>query len=62
MLWKLLIRWVLGQCSVQCALCTRASNEGHPKVPKDFTITKKAPTRSLSWLKVPTNTIKTLYM
>ena len=37
-------------------LCSRASNEGYPtKVLKYFTITEKAPTRALSWLKVPTS-------
>ena len=41
---------------------TRASNEGYPKVPEDFTITEKAPTRALSGLKPPTSafTFKTL--
>ena len=31
---------------------------------EDFTITKKAPTRAFSWLKVPTNafTLKTLFI
>ena len=40
----------------------RASNEGYPKVPEDFTITEKAPTRALSWLNAPTSafTFKTL--
>ena len=28
----------------------RASNEGYPKVPEDFTITEKASTRAFSWL------------
>ena len=27
----------------------RASNEGNPKVSKDFTITEKAPIRAFSW-------------
>ena len=27
------------------------------KVPEDFTITEKVPTRAFSWLKVPTNTL-----
>ena len=31
-------------------ICTRAWNEGYPKVPEDFTITKKAPTRNLKAL------------
>ena len=35
---------------------SRASNEGYPKVPEDFRITEKAPTRALSWLKAPTST------
>ena len=38
---------------------SRASNEGYPKVPEDFTITEKAPlvTRAaFSWLKAPTRT------
>ena len=40
----------------------RASNEGYPKVPEDFTITEKAATRAFSWLKAPTSdfTFKTL--
>ena len=29
-------------------LLTRASNDGYPKVPKDFTIMEKAPTRTFS--------------
>ena len=39
-----------------------ASNEVHPKVLKDFTITEKAPTRAFSWFKAPTSafTFKTL--
>ena len=28
---------------------TGASNDGYPKVRKDFTITEKAPTRAFSW-------------
>ena len=32
----------------------RASNEGYPKVPEDYTIMEKAPTRAISWLKVAT--------
>ena len=28
----------------------KASNEGYPEVPEDFTITEKAPTRVFSWL------------
>ena len=28
----------------------RASNEGYPKVPENFTITEKAPTRAFSYL------------
>ena len=31
----------------------RASNEGYPKVPEDFTITEKASTRAFAQLKVP---------
>ena len=40
----------------------RAWNEGYPKIPEDFTITEKAPTRAFSWLKAPTSafTFKTL--
>ena len=43
-------------------LKTRASNEGYPKVPEDFTIMEKAPTRAFFWLKAPTSafTFKTL--
>ena len=29
---------------------TRASNEGYLKVPEDFTITEKAPTRIFFWM------------
>ena len=29
---------------------TRASNEDYPKVPEDFTITEKAPTRAFRYL------------
>ena len=36
-------------------ITTRASNKGYPKIPDDFTITEKAPTRAFSWLKVPTS-------
>ena len=32
---------------------TRALNEGYAKGREDFTITEKAPTRALSWLKRP---------
>ena len=41
---------------------TPASNEGYPKVPKDFIITEKASTRASYWLKEPTSafTFKTL--
>ena len=44
------------------SVSTRASNDGYPKGPIDFTITEKAPTRALSWLKAPTSafTFKTL--
>ena len=44
------------------APATRASNEGYPKVPEDFTITEKTLTGTFSWLKAPTNnfTFKTL--
>ena len=40
----------------------RASNEGFPNVPEDFTITEKAPTRAFSWFKAATTafTFKTL--
>ena len=40
-------------------VASRASNEGYPKVPKDFTITEKAPTttRALYWLKAPSYVI-----
>ena len=31
-------------------ICTRAWNEGYPKVPEDFTITEKANTRNLKAL------------
>ena len=31
---------------------TRALSEGYPKVPEDFTITEKAPTKAFSWLVV----------
>ena len=43
-------------------LMGRAWNEGYPKVPEDFAITEKAPTRTCSWLKAPTSafTFKTL--
>ena len=34
-------RW----CSAACVAC-RASNEAYPKVPKDFEITEKAPTKT----------------
>ena len=33
----------------------KAYNEGYPKVPGDFRITEKAPTRAFSWLKAPTS-------
>ena len=36
----------MGRC-----LKARASTEGYPKVPEDFTIMEKAPTRAFSWLK-----------
>ena len=41
---------------------TRASNEGYPKVPEDFTIMEKAPSKDFSWLKAPASafTFKTL--
>ena len=39
-------------------VASRASNEGYPKVPKEFTITEKAPTRAFSWLKAATTTFK----
>ena len=44
------------------AVDTSASNEGYPKVPEDFTIKEKAPTRAFSWLKAATSafTFKTL--
>ena len=29
----------------------RAWNEGYPKVPEEFTITEKVPTKAFSWLK-----------
>ena len=38
-------------------LRTIASNEGHTKVRKDFTIIEKAP-RAFSWLKVPTSALR----
>ena len=38
----------------RCRPGTRAWNEGYPKVPEDFTITKKASTRTL---KVPTSSL-----
>ena len=42
-------------------VASRASNDGYPKVPEDFTIKEKAPTRTFSWLRAPTkDTIKTL--
>ena len=36
--------------------------EVHTKIPEDFTITEKAPTRAFSWLEAPTSafTFKTL--
>ena len=54
--------WGQGSCLINWRAQTRASNEGYPKVPEDFTITEKAPTRALSWLNAPTSafTFKTL--
>ena len=37
-------------------LCAAAWNEDYPRVREDFTITQKASTRALSWLKVPSGT------
>ena len=34
---------------------SRASNEGYPRVPEDFIITEKAPSRAFSWLEVSTS-------
>ena len=34
---------------------SRASNEGYPNVPEDFTTTEKTPSRAFSWLKAPTS-------
>ena len=49
--------WGQGSCLINWPAQTRASNEGYPKVPEDFTITEKAPTTAFSWLKVPTSAI-----
>ena len=49
-------------CTDADTVSTRASNEGYPMVPEDFTITEKAPPGAFSWLKVLINafTFKTL--
>ena len=39
--------------NVPSCVDSRASNEGYPKVPEDFTIMEEAPTRTFSWLKAP---------
>ena len=46
--WQHHCRFVL----VGDTVTSRASNEGYPKVPKDFTITEKAPTRAWGLLLV----------
>ena len=40
------------------AVSYRALNDGSRRLHKDFTITEKAPTRALFWLKVPTSSRK----
>ena len=49
-------------CTDADTVSTRASNEGYPMVPEDFTITEKAPPRAFALLKAPTSafTFKTL--
>ena len=49
--------WAPPRCVI-CRAAARASNEGYPKVHKDFTITEKAPTRAFSQLKAPTRSFK----
>ena len=45
------IRLLIFNCLPSPPMQIRASNEGYPKDPEDFTITAKAPTRASSWLK-----------
>ena len=44
---------VIAVIKSRLTVCTRASNEGYPKVPNDFTIMENAPTRAFSWMKAP---------
>ena len=41
------------ETEVKVTVCNSASNEGYPKVHKDFTITEKAFTGAFAQLKVP---------
>ena len=54
--------WVWAPTSTPRWVPPRAWNQGYLKVPEDFKITEKAPTRAFSWLKAPTSafTFKTL--